>query len=144
MSIREQVKNEILGRARLADEQTELIKTTEGLSEEQVISAVHSYVCLKFFLDPSEGRDMTLYELAELSLDRSLEMDLPKVKESERATTCGMAGSAPMKIALLLNALKKALDLKVEPRRLGNISNTKELGILVYEEICRRRNGPTC
>ena len=135
MSIREQIKKDILARSNLAGGCIDRIKNTQEITEAEVVSLVHEYVCLKFFLTIEETAGMSLNEMAMLSIDRAYEMNLPVAKESERATTCGTAGSAPMKIALLLNAIRKDLDLKVEPHRLGLVKDTAELGTLIYDNL---------
>ena len=132
MSIREQIKNDILARFDEAANQAHLIREIQGINEEQVQECVHKYVCMKFFLEPGECRGMSLNDMAELSLDKALDLNLPMAAESERATTCGTAGSAPMKIALLLNALRKDIGVEVSPYKLGMVQDTKELGTLIY------------
>jgi len=135
MSIREQIKNDILARSELAGKCIEKIKNTQEITEKEVVSCVHEYVCLKFFLSLDETAGLSLNEMAIMSIDRAYEIGLPVAKESERATTCGMAGSAPMKIALLLNAIRKDLDLQVDPHTLGLVKDTAELGKLIYDNL---------
>ena len=135
MSLREEIKNDILSRAEEAVYQAHMIREIPGITEEQVQTCVHKYVCMKFFLEPEECEGMNLNDMAELSLDRAIDMNLPMAAESERATTCGTAGSAPMKIALLLNALRKDIGVQVSPYKLGMVQDTKELGSLIYDAL---------
>lgn len=140
MSIREQIKNGILKKAEAASEQIQAISKKREIPEEEVQDRVHRYVCMKFFLDPDEGKEFSLYELAELSLERAIDMNLPLAKESERATTCGTAGSAPMKVALMLNALRKEFRVNIAPRALGMARDTRELGSLFYRALQEEMN----
>lgn len=135
MSIREQIKNDIIAKAARASDEILLIKNTPDITREEVTASIHRYVCSKFFIEPEDTVGMTLNEMAEFSLDKALELKLPLARESERATTCGMAGSAPMKIALLLNALRKDLEIQVDLHRLGMVMNTDELGDLIFNAL---------
>ena len=133
--MREQIRDQILARRDRALEQARLARTAPEPSREFIAACVHSYVCFKFLLDPEEGRGLTMSELAEKSIEKSLDMKIPLAKESEVATTCGAAGSAAMKIALLLTAVKKDFDVTIDPRRLGFVKDTEELGDLVYRAM---------
>lgn len=133
--MREQIRDQILARRDRALEQARLARETPDPSRQFITACVHSYVCFKFLLDPEEGRGLTMSELAEKSIEKSLDMKIPLAKESEVATTCGAAGSAAMKIALLLTAVKKDFDVTIDPRRLGFVKDTEELGDLVYRAM---------
>ena len=133
--MREQIRDQILAQGNRAAEQARIARETAGAPRELVETCVHNYVCFKFLLDPSEGQGLTMSELAEKSIERALDMKIPLAKESEITTTCGAAGSAAMKIALLLTALKKDFQVTIEPRRLGFVKDTAELGDLVYRAM---------
>lgn len=133
--MREQIRDQILAQGNRAAEQARIARETAGAPRELVEACVHNYVCFKFLLDPSEGQGLTMSELAEKSIERALDMKIPLAKESEITTTCGAAGSAAMKIALLLTALKKDFQVAIEPRRLGFVRDTAELGDLVYRAM---------
>lgn len=132
--MREQIRDEILARGNRAALQARLAREP-GATQETVAACVHNYVCYKFLLEPEEGAGVTMSELADMSLERALDMKLPLAKESEIATTCGAAGSAAMKIALLLVAVKKDFQVEIDPRRLGFVKDTAELGELVYRAM---------
>lgn len=133
--MRQQIRDEILSRGDRAMEQARLARTAEAPSREWIDTCVHHYVCYKFFLEPEECLGLSMSELAEKSIEKALDMKLPLAKESETATTCGAAGSAAMKIALLLTALKRDFNVNITPRRLGFVKDTKELGELVYRAM---------
>lgn len=135
--MRQQIRDQILARGNQAAEQARLARTTPDASEEFVNECVHRYVCYKFLLDPEECRGLTMSELADRSIEKALDMKLPLAKESEVATTCGAAGSAAMKIALLLTAVKKDFQVEIDPRTLGFVRDTAELSGLV----CRAMRG---
>ncbi|MGI6072864.1 MAG: hypothetical protein ACOX75_07690 [Lachnospiraceae bacterium] len=133
MSSRELIRNQILLKAREADKMMKMILENPDLPKEMVCECVHKYVCSKFYLELEEAEGLTMSELAEKSIDKALDLGMPLAKENEMATTCGAAGDGPMKIALLLNTMKKDFQLTIEPRRLGMVADTKELGQLIYE-----------
>ncbi len=133
--MRERIRDQILARGDRALEQARLARTTPDASRAFLLGCVHSYVCYKFLLEPEECRGLTMSELAEKSIERALDLKLPLAKESEVATTCGAAGSAAMKIALLLTAVKKDFEVTIDPRRLGFVRDTEELGDLVYRAM---------
>ncbi|MCC8120406.1 MAG: hypothetical protein LIO42_00070 [Oscillospiraceae bacterium] len=133
--MRQQLVEQILARADLAQEQVRLARSTPNPTLPFIQACVHNYVCRKFLLDPEEGKGLTMSELANLSIERALDLKLPLAKESERATTCGAAGSAAMKRALCLVAVKRAFQVDIKPRRLGYVKDTAELGELVYQAM---------
>lgn len=133
--MRQQIRDQILAQGSRAAEQARMARTTPDAPKEFIESCVHRYVCCKFLLDPEECRGLTMSELADRSIEKALDMKLPLAKESEVATTCGAAGSAAMKIALLLTALKRDFQVAIDPRRLGFVRDTAELGDLVYRAM---------
>ncbi len=132
---RKEIKEKILNLSNLAEEQAALVQSAPELSEDYVIEHVHRYICYKFFLDPDEMKGISLNQMAILSLEKALQMKIPIAGPSERATTCGSAGSAAMKIALLLNALKKDFQADIPPAKLGFAKDTVEAGQLVYQYL---------
>lgn len=133
--MRAQIRDQILARGNRALEQARLARTTPDASQELITDCVHRYVCCKFLLEPEECRGLTMSALAEKSIERALDLKIPLAKESEVTTTCGAAGSAAMKIALLLTAVKRDFDVEIDPRRLGFVKDTAELGDLVYRAM---------
>lgn len=133
--MRREIRDRILARGERAAEQARLARTTPDASREFIGACVHNYVCYKFLLEPEEGRGLTMSGLADLSIGKALDLKIPLAKESETATTCGTAGSAAMKIALLLTAVKKDFQVEIDPRRLGFVRDTAELGDLVYRAM---------
>lgn len=137
--MRQEIRDRILNRAARAREQVELARSTPEASRELVTACVHRYVCYKFFLEPEENLGLTMSELAERSIEKALDMKLPLARESELTTTCGAAGSTAMKIALLLTAVKKDFQVDIDPRRLGFVRDTDELGGLVWQAMREER-----
>lgn len=133
--MRQDIRDRILKRVDRAREQVELARTAPDATQELVTACVHRYVCYKFFLEPEENLGLTMAELAERSIEKALDMKLPLAKESEITTTCGAAGSSAMKIALLLTAVKKDFQVDIDPRRLGFVRDTGELGELVWRAM---------
>lgn len=135
MSTREQIRNRILLRGSRAAEQAQRARAPSNPSRELIGICVHNYVCYKFFLEPENCVGLTMAELAEESIEKALDMKIPIAKESESATTCGFAGSAEMKIALLMTALKKDFNVFISPFRLGFVRDTEELADLVWRAM---------
>lgn len=124
-----------MARTNRAMEQAALARSTPDAQQSFVTACVHNYVCYKFYLEPEENQGLTMSELAERSIEKALDMKIPLAKESEMTTTCGAAGSAAMKIALLLTAVKKDFGVTIDPRRLGFVRDTEELGELVWRAM---------
>lgn len=134
---RKDVKEKILKFNQEAKEQAEKARSlAESISREEMIQCVHVYVCSKFFLDISESKEKLLYQMAEQSIEKALQMKIPIAKDSEMATTCGMAGSAAMKVALLMVAVKKDFQVEIPSQQMAFIKNTGELGDLIYKVMC--------
>ncbi len=134
---RKDIKNSILEKQNLAEKQAALVRNAPELSEDYVVSCVHNYICHKFFLDPEEVRGWSLNKMAMHSIEKALEMKIPIAGPTEKATTCGSAGSAAMKIALLLNAVRKDFGVDIPPSKLGFAKNSEEVGKLVYAGISK-------
>ena len=135
MSGRRAIKEQILKQQDLAQEVASSVRQTADLTEEDIQEHLHRYVCYKFLLDPEESRGLSINAMSNKSIERAVELKIPIAKEGEKATTCGAAGSSAMKVALLLNAIKKDFQVEIEPHRLGFARNTNEVGSLVYQAI---------
>ncbi|GEM_PF-7119873 len=103
--------------------------------EAELKDCVHRYVCAKFFLSPETDPERLLYNLACDSIEQAINMKIPIAKESETATTCGAAGSAAVKVALLMVALRKDFHVDIPSEKLAFIKNTNELGHIVFESM---------
>ena len=132
---RRAIKEQILKQLGRAQEAASSVRQASDLTEEEIQEHVHRYVCYKFLLDPEESRGLSITAMANKSIERAVELKIPIAKEGEKATTCGAAGSSAMKVALLLNAIKKDFQVEIEPHRLGFARNTNEIGSLVYQAI---------
>jgi hypothetical protein len=128
--MRSEIRDRILKRTENAAKQAE--KACFASDKETICECVFQYICSKFWLDPEVSRGMTLLQMGEASLEKALEMKIPVAAESERATTCGMAGSAVMKITLLLVAAKKDFGIDPDPHVLGAVKTPEELGGLIW------------
>ena len=132
---RRAIKEQILKQLGRAQEVASSVRQAADLTEEDIQEHVHRYVCYKFLLDPEESRGLSITAMANKSIERAVELKIPIAKEGEKATTCGAAGSSAMKVALLLNAIKKDFQVEIEPHRLGFARDTNEIGSLVYQAI---------
>ncbi len=131
--MREQIRDQILAQGDRAQEQVRLVLSDPNPTQEFVCQCVFRYVCYKFLLEPEEACGIKLADLAEQSIDKALDLHIPLAKESEVATTCGAAGDTAMKQALLLTAVNREFQAGIDPRRLGQVRDTEELGRLVWQ-----------
>lgn len=92
--MRKEIKEQILNQNSLANDQAVLVREHPELSKDQVIRCVHNYICYKFYLDPENCFGQSMTQMADKSIERMIELKMPIAKDSEKATTCGMAGSA--------------------------------------------------
>ena len=141
--MRKEIKNRLLKERDQAKNYIQQIREIPDITLEQTRVLVHHYVCSKYLLPDSESRDQSLLDLAQKSIERALELKIPIAGESERATTCGAAGTVAMKNALLFMALKKDLELDLSPAKLGAARNTNAIGDIVYDALSehQRRKG---
>ena len=141
--MRKEIKDRLLKERDQAKNYIQQIREIPDITLEQTRVLVHRYVCSKYLLPDSEARDQSLLELAQKSIERALELKIPIAGESERATTCGAAGTVAMKNALLFMALKKDLELDLSPAKLGAARNTNAIGDIVYDALSeqQRRKG---
>ena len=141
--MRKEIKDRLLKERDQATSYIQQIREIPDITLEQTRVLVHRYVCSKYLLPDSEARDQSLLELAQKSIERALELKIPIAGESERATTCGAAGTVAMKNALLFMALKKDLELDLSPAKLGAARNTNAIGDIVYDALSeqQRREG---
>lgn len=136
MESRKEIKNKIVHFNKVAQEQVErACSCAKPPSEELIADCIHRYVCAKFFLDPATDPERLLYHLAVDSIEQAVHMKIPIAKESEMATTCGGAGSAAVKVALLMVAIKRDFRIDIPPEQLAFVKNTKELGHVVYKAM---------
>lgn len=131
--MRSEIKKRILEQKDLASRQAHDFLHAASLSEKEVLDYVHNYICYKFYLNPEDMHSISLFQMAKLSVEHSIQMQLPLAKEGEVATTCGAAASEAMKIALLLTALQKDFHIHLDPSRLGFAKTTQEVGAMVWE-----------
>ncbi|MCR5083347.1 MAG: hypothetical protein K6B15_07740 [Parasporobacterium sp.] len=139
MPDRKSIKNKILNRSDLSKEVVDCVLSSKGLTREEVQKYIHRYVCYKFLLEPEENEGLSMTKLADKSIEKALELKIPIAKEGEKATTCGAAGSSAMKIALLLNAIRKDFDVDIEAHKLGFAKNTNEIGSLVFDALSNKK-----
>ena len=124
-----------------------LLARIETLLDEQFLSdyqgSLRAKICAEYLLPDTESPDQSLLDLARKSIERALELKIPIAGESERATTCGAAGTVAMKNALLFMALKKDLELDLSPAKVGAARNTNAIGDIVYDALSeqQRRKG---
>ena len=104
-----------------------------GYSRDEVLNCVHQYVCAKFLLDPSESCEESLYTLAEKSIEKAISSGIKVSAESESVMNCGTAGTAAIKISLLLMALRRDFHAELSFESLGKARHTRDLGMLVAE-----------
>jgi hypothetical protein len=138
MPDRKAIKEKILGEQNKAQEWACRARKTSSVAEPEIQEYIYRYVCCKFLLDPKECINLSITKMADKSIERALELKIPIAKEGEVATTCGAAGSSAMKVALLLNAIKKDFQVEIEPHRLGLARNTGEIGTLVYRAMVQQ------
>ncbi|MCD8211423.1 MAG: hypothetical protein LUC17_00130 [Oscillospiraceae bacterium] len=131
--MRQEIRDRILRDSDSAVAEAGRVLASDSPDVDFVRVCIYRYVCKKFLLDPDDSGTKDLSELAELSIERMLDLHIPLSKESETATTCGAAGTTAMKIALLLTAVKKDFKADIDPHRLGLVRDTDELGSLVWE-----------
>lgn len=130
--MRKEIKEKLLHNKNTALEQARLARIAPDVPKAHVIQYVHNYVCYKFFLNPEDWKDELLYHLAEKSIEEAIHMKIPFAKESEMATTCGAAGSAAVKVGLLMVAIKKDFQVEIPSHKMAFAKNTEALGELVY------------
>jgi len=133
--MRQEIRDRILARSDGAARCAAMVRDAIDPDREFVKECVHRYVCYKYSLEFEEARGLSMLKLAEMSLDKALELGIPFEKNAEQVTTCGMAGSAVMKIALLLKAAANDFNIKADPGTLGKVNSTEELGELVWKSL---------
>lgn len=131
--MRKDIKERILKQNIRALEQAQQVVQTPELSEAAVKECVHLYICFKLYLEPEECWGMMLFQMAVKSIEQSIAMKLPLVREGETAVTCGAASSEAMKIALLLTALQKDFRVKLDSKKLGFARDTEAVGCMVWD-----------
>lgn len=133
--MRKEIKEKLLYNKKISLEQAHLARIAPDVPKTQILQYVHNYVCYKFFLNPQDWGDELLYHLAEKSIEEAIRMKIPFAKESEMATTCGAAGSAAVKVGLLMTAIQKDFQVELPVSKMAFAKNTKELGELVYQAM---------
>ena len=133
--MRKEIKECLLEQRDQAKNCMRQIREIPDITLEQTRMLVHRYVCSKYLLPDTESPDQSLLDLAQKSIERALELKIPISKESERAVTCGAAGTVAMKNALLFMALKKDLQMDLSPAKLGAARNTNAIGDIVYDAL---------
>ena len=130
---RKELKARLLEQMQCAASTVSFIKNEKTASEEQILDAVHRYICSKLLLEETESKDESLKQLSKKSLERALQMNIALTKDWEKGASCGSAGTIEMKMTLLFMALKRDLDMDIDPVKLGRCRTSREVGRVVFE-----------
>lgn len=106
---------------------------------------VHSlllrYISIRYFLDEDEMRTDDLYELAEISVAKTMAIKREKLADIDIPGTCTGASSATSKKILLLMALRRDLVLSLDPERAADLKTVDQLAAYIELELSQAGAG---
>lgn len=104
-------------------------------SHSDLADSIQRYVLHKYLLDEESMHVISLKELAELSVARSLKLDKDRAVLKDSPSTCEGATSAMNKKVLLLLAIQRDLGIEFQPDKTAGIETTSDLAEAVWNQL---------
>jgi hypothetical protein len=136
--MKSEAKKKLLESQGMAAAEVTAIKDSHGaalLTREEVRCRLYKYVLAKFLLDEDEVTSREIASLAEQSLAKIMRIDRGLIGNADKPATCDGASSVDMKQALLLVAIQKELDIKLNGIKAAFADTTDDLADLVWEQL---------
>lgn len=109
------------------------------MTEEEFNDSVHEYVRCKFLLSTEECTSDTIFDLAEISIEKILRENDRSVKLAQASTTCTNQSSTGIKKVLLSLSLQRALGVTMSPDESAKLETVSQLAHVLYRLISGSR-----
>lgn len=132
-----EAKKKLLESQRMAAAQAAAIRAfrAEGtLTSERLKSALFAYVLAKYMLDEAEAESRDITALAQKSLAKTLKIDRALIGNADKPATCDGASTVDMKQALLIVAIQKDFEVKLDGLKVAFADTTDELADLIWAQ----------
>jgi acyl carrier protein len=139
--MKEEAKKKLLESKRMAVAQVAAIKDALQaglLTRQELRQRLYSYVLAKYMLDESEAAGTEVASLAKQSLAKIVKIDRELIGHADKSATCDGASSVDMKQALLIVAIQKEFEIKLDGIKAAFADTTDDLADLVWEQLNRR------
>ena len=139
---RKDIKRRLMGHMEAAAEEAAAARAAheDGTLDFQALDGyLRRYVLFKFNLTPDEATDSEGVEirsigvLAQLSLDKALADSASEALNETRSATCDGADSVTVKQALLLAALQRDFDARVDGFKLALAEGIDDISRLIWK-----------
>jgi hypothetical protein len=138
--MKEEAKKALLESRRMAAAQAAAIKDAHRaglLTRQEAGQRLYSYVLAKYMLDESEVVSTRIVSLAEQSLAKIMKIDKELVGHADKSPTCDGASSVDMKQALLIIAMQREFEIKLDGIKVAFADTTDDLADLLWEQLNR-------
>ena len=128
-----EAKKKLLASREMAATKVAAIKLAR--TQDEVRYALYEYILAKYMLDESEVTSRVLSALAEQSLAKIMKIDKELIGNADKSPTCDGASSVDMKLSLLIVAIQRELEIKLDGIKAAFADTTDDLADLVWEQL---------
>lgn len=111
----------------------------KNLSPEKLQEALFSYILAKYLLERAEVPDRSIQHLAQASLAKAARIDPSLLQETDRSATCDGASSVDMKQALLIVAIQREFQVRIDGIKAAYAETTDDIASLIYQQLADRQ-----
>ena len=130
-----QARAAILAANAAAAEHIRAVRGAAPLTYELLHREISEYIKCKFRLTDEDCVTDSFSELAEISLANSVKLPRALVSEADLAKGCDGASSKTAKMALLILALQRDLDIRFRPEEIGAAQTLSEISALIWAQM---------
>ena len=133
-----EAKKKLLESKRMAAAEVAAIKDSQAagtLTKEAVRHGLFKYVLAKYMLDEDEVASTEIAALAAQSLAKIVKIDKELIGNADKSATCDGASSVDMKQSLLIMALQREFEIKLDGLKVAFADTTDELADLMWVEL---------
>ena len=116
--------------ASLAEESLEYIRSNTDLDSIQVENSLRQYISQKLLLSEEETSDHII-DMVRINIAKASHKTVEEIKKLDRPGACGSAPAVFSKRVLLYLGIQKALNIKLPPAEMADITTVQELSKIV-------------
>ena len=121
----------------LADASMERMKACAAAGDRNgFYSAMHDFICLRFFIADIAGNEDNLERLSEMGIKHIFELTGGSGLGGDVSLKCTGSSSVKEKIILVELLLKKQLGAYLDPFKAAYIETVSELADMLYDNLC--------
>jgi len=137
--MKQEAKKKLLESQKMAAAEVAAIKDARRnglLTRDEVRRRLYNYVLAKYLLNARDAAGTEIASLAAQSLAKAMRIDKELIGNADKPATCDGASSVDMKQALLIVAIQKEFDVKLDGIEAAFADTTDDLADLVWAKLC--------